>query len=153
MTYEERLAFAEAAKRMCEDHPGQVAYRSMTVFKPNVLPRIREDANKLYNYMIGLLLLEEMARHETVEFVPDPRSIKVKSGNSLNDYLQTQLLFTQMSECRLNTRPCDSAKNMNVQFADMIAGVVQAHYEDAISTPLRALRPCIVNRTLYFPRF
>lgn len=29
-----------------------------------------------------------MARHDTVHFVPDPRSIQVESGRSLHDYLQ-----------------------------------------------------------------
>ncbi|MFV1943275.1 DUF3800 domain-containing protein [Pseudomonas luteola] len=151
MTDEERLAFAIAAKKLCQSHPGLIKYKSITVYKPKVSHHIRQDANKLYNYMIGLLLLNEMASHETVSFVPDPRSIKVESGNSLHDYLQTQIWFQYMSACVLTTKPCDSSKDMNVQFADMISGIVQSHYEDGRSEPMRALRPCIMNQNLYFP--
>ena len=59
---------------------------------------IRQDPNKLYNYMVKLLLLEQMAKHDRVTFTPDPRSIKVDIGNSLHDYFQTELWFTSESK-------------------------------------------------------
>ncbi len=150
MTAGERLAFATAAASLASSNPEHVKYLSITVRKECVLPHIRTDENKLYNYMIGLSLLPEMAQYQRVVFIPDPRSIKVQSGNSLHDYLQTKLWFDHGCPCALTTQACDSAQSTNVQFADMLSGVVQSHFEDGNSAPWLALRRHIAIKTLFF---
>ena len=100
--------------------------------------------------MTKLLLIEEMARHDTVHFVPDPRSIRVESGRSLHDYLQTELWFTQGAPTRLHTNPMDSRHCLNLQFTDMLAGVLQSHFEHGQSAYLTPLSDLIQVRTLYF---
>lgn len=150
MAPDERVAFAETAKTLHQRHAGLVSFLSITVQKDRVQDHIRADPNKLYNWMISRLLLREMASHRAVTLVPDPRSIKVESGNSLHDYLQTQLWFECNSTCALTTKPCDSSKSPNVQFADMLSWLVQSHYEDAKSDPIHSLRPCIRNQTMFF---
>lgn len=130
MTLDERIWFAQRANLLRDQYPIDIRYISITVKKENVKSHIRTDANKLYNYMIKVALLNEMSQHPTVTFVPDPRSIKVESGNSLHDYLQTSLWFDKQTETILTTTPCDSASNKNVQFADMLSGVIQGHFED-----------------------
>lgn len=150
MTEAERLRFAEAARTLLKDHPGDVRYMSITVRKENVMDHIRSDKNKLYNYMISLSLLNEMSKHDDVVFVPDPRSVKVESGNSLHDYLQTQLWFEKKSKTILRTQPCDSAACTNIQFADMLSGLVQTHFEDGNSAPWSVLREHLSYRTLFF---
>ena len=150
MTPEERVYFASKAHELFLAHPNDIKYYSITVFKPRVQQHIRLDSNKLYNYMIGLSLIDEMALHNAVTFVPDPRSIKVKSGNSLHDYLQTKLWFDKSAQTLLSTIPADSAKTLNIQFADMISGVVQSHFEDANSAPFNALSASVVLKKLYF---
>ncbi|MBP1127953.1 MULTISPECIES: DUF3800 domain-containing protein [Pseudomonas] len=147
----ERSAFAEAAKQLANAHPGVIRYSSITVFKANVQAHIRADENKLYNYMIGLSLLAEMGATDEVEFVPDPRSIKVESGNSLHDYLQTKLWFDCQKTTVLLTRPCDSSCSTNVQFSDMLSGIVQSHFEDGNSAAWAILKSHISVKTLYFP--
>lgn len=149
MTRIERIDFAEKAKELRINHP-DIKYFSMTVKKENVLAHIRSDENKLYNYMIGLSLLEEMSNYSRVLFVPDPRSVKVESGNSMSDYLQTQLWFERNVVTILDTQPQDSASNRNVQFSDMLSGVVQGHYEDGNTDPWHVLAPTINSKTLYF---
>lgn len=101
--------------------------------------------------MIGLSLLDEMAQHRLAELYPDERAVKVASGNSLNDYLQTQLLFEKKVRTKLITRNRDSSKERNIQFADMLAGVVQSHYEDGNSAPWNILSPVIQVDRLFFP--
>ncbi|OOV88539.1 DUF3800 domain-containing protein [Oceanospirillum linum] len=150
MSVEERIFFAKKAAVLREEHPQDIRYISITVRKENVQPYIRRDANKLYNYMISLSLLDEMARHEDVLFVPDPRSVKVESGNSLHDYLQTQLWFEQQTSTILTTKPEDSASNLNVQFSDMLSGIVQGHFEDGNSQPWAELHHYISYKTLFF---
>jgi len=150
MTLNERLFFAKKAYELQVKYPKDIKYLSITVKKENVRSHIRNDANKLYNYMIGLSLLHEMSKHENITFVPDPRSIKVESGNSLHDYLQTKLWFDKSAETILNTTPLDSASSLNVQFSDMLSGIVQGHFEDGNSSPWTVLRNNISYKTLFF---
>lgn len=150
MTLDERIWFAKEASDLCVEHNADIKYLSITVKKQNVQPHIRTDSNKLYNYMIGLLLLDEMSKQQNIKFVPDPRSIKVKSGNSLHDYLQTQLWFHKNATTILTTSPCDSSSNKNIQFADMLSGVIQGHFEDGNSTPWHHLRDNVSYKTLFF---
>ncbi len=150
MTVEERVFFAKKAHELQIKYPDDIKYLSITVKKEKVQPHIRTDANKLYNYMICLLLLDEMSKHESVTFVPDPRSIKVESGNSLHDYLQTQLWFDRKAPTKINTIPLDSVSSLNVQFSDMLSGIVQSHFEDGNSKPWTELRNNISFKTLFF---
>ena len=114
------------------------------------MPHIREDSNKLYNYMIRLFLLDFMATHDFVAMVPDPRTIKVKSGNSLHDYLQTELWFTKNVKTILSTIPQQSQHCLGIQFVDMLSGLVQSHYEDEEHPNFHALSPQIKALQLYF---
>lgn len=139
MTPEERSEFSRLAAKLCASNAGSIQYVSITAKKENVMAHIRQDPNKLYNYMIGMLLLDHMARADQVIFLPDDRSIKVQSGNSLHDYLQTKLWMEREVQTELRTAPCDSSKNLCVQFADMLSGIAQGHYEDRNSAPLQTL--------------
>ena len=66
---------------------------SITVNKSKVQQHIREDANKLYNYMIKVAVLDYIKNEPVVNLIRDNRSVKVKSGNSLIEYLQINLWF------------------------------------------------------------
>ena len=107
------------------------------------------DANKLYNYMVKLLLLDRMAQHDYVNFVPDPRSIKVESGNSLHDYLQTELWLEKNAKTKLETTPRDSRHCLNLQFVDMVAGVIQSHIEFGNNNHWQHLQGHVQLKTLF----
>lgn len=149
MTTEARKAFSLKARSMCDKHP-DVVLNGIVVQKVNVMEHIRKDSNKLYNYMIRLSLLDRMAKHDVVTMVPDPRSIKVNSGNSLRDYLQTELWFTKNATTNLVYCPCDSKESLGVQFADNLAGLVQSRYEDNQSNNFQILAPKICLNRLFF---
>ena len=149
MSIQERDYFAQRAKDLRGMHP-DIQYFSMTVKKENVQSHIRDDGNKLYNYMISLLLLEEMSHYTSVDFFPDPRSVKVESGNSMHDYLQTQLWFEKNANTNLTTTPAESSSNLNVQFSDMLSGIIQGHFEDGNSSPWHILASSVNVRRLYF---
>jgi hypothetical protein len=100
--------------------------------------------------MISKLLLNEMAKYDEVTFIPDPRTIKVKSGNSLPDYLQTQLWFEKQVTTKLNYNPISSDQSLNLQFADMLSGCIQSHFEDTNSTNFNLLKDCISYKVLFF---
>lgn len=151
MVGSERVEFATKAAALIQSYPG-IKYNSIVVRKENVQKHIRMDSNKLYNYMIGLSLLDEMSKHDEIIFVPDPRSIKVQSGNSLHDYLLTKLWFELQVRTQLSTQPLPSDKCLNLQFADMLSGLVQHHFEDKNSLAWEILEPHIQCKQLFFGR-
>lgn len=144
-----RKEFAENANRMCQAHK-DISLHAIVVKKENVLAHIRKDANKLYNYMIKLALLDFMAQFDVVTLIPDPRSIKVESGNSLHDYLQTELWFTKKASTNLLTTPMDSRNCLGLQFSDMLAGVVQTRHEDNLAANFQLVSKNITLSRLYF---
>jgi len=149
MDHAERAAFAFAAKKMCDMH-SDIHLHSITVRKEHVGTHIRKDGNKLYNYMIGLSLLDRMAECERVTMVPDPRSIKVKSGNSLHDYLQVNLWFVKNVATELVTLPTDSKNCLALQCADMLAGVVQSRFEFNELDNFKVIQSKLRTKCLFF---
>jgi hypothetical protein len=91
-----------------------------------------------------------MAEHDVVTMIPDPRSIKVKSGNSLHDYLQTVLWFEEKSSTNLLTCPQDSAMCKGIQMADFLAGIVQTHFEDNVSRDFATIQSRLNLNRLFF---
>lgn len=125
----------------------------ITVKKENVEEHIRTDPNKLYNYMASLIVPEYLAAHEQykqIDFVPDERSIKVKSGNSLSDYLQIKLWFEYKCRTILTNKPTVSKLNYNLQFIDWACNCVWINFEDKVSQPFAILSPFIRHRPLFF---
>lgn len=123
---------------------------SIVARKENVLEHIRNDSNKLYNYMCRLVIPEYVTSEREFEFLPDKRSIKVQSGNSLSDYLQTVLWFDCSVKTKLINNPQESYQNYNLQFVDWIANCVWSHFEDGEMRVFSKLSPAIRVRRLYF---
>jgi hypothetical protein len=60
--------FVTRAAKLRQQHT-DIGYFAMVVNKQNVAAHIRQDPNLLYNYMIKLLLVREMAKHGEVLLV------------------------------------------------------------------------------------
>ena len=145
----QREFFAEKAHKMSLSHP-DISLKAIAVKKENVQEHIRKDGNKLYNYMIKLLLLNFMSEFDDMYLIPDPRAIKIESGNSLSDYLQTELWFTKEVTTILKVTPFDSKTSRGIQFADMLAGLVQSHHNKNYTGIFKQLREKISIKSLYF---
>ena len=150
MSTSAKKAFALKAINLCNLNP-DISFHSIVVDKQRVKQTFRADANLLYNYMIKLSLVGEMCKYADVTLIPDPRSIKIASGNSLHDYLQINLWYTEHAETKLITKPQDSKKTLGLQFADMLAGATQHHFEDGNSFAWQELSGKIVLKKLFFP--
>jgi hypothetical protein len=103
---------------------------AITVRKERVQEHIRADENKIYNYMIKLSVVPSIVASNEVHLIRDNRSIKVKSGSSLKDYLQMALWFETPSTCKLHDFPEESNQNENLVFIDWVAHIVWSKYED-----------------------
>lgn len=149
---EEKIYFCNLATELQQQHPNLIHYHSITVNKKKVSSHIRKDSNKLYNYMIGLSLIDKMRQYECIDFILDYRSIKVKSGNSLSDYLQIQLWFEKEAKTLICHHVQHSNTQKGLQFADMLAGAIQQHYEDNYSESYHLLKKCMNIKELYFSK-
>ncbi len=150
MSLNERIWFAQEANTLQERYPNEIQYISVTVKKECVKPCIRSDDNTLYTYMIGMAFLDEMSKHNSVKLIKDHRSIKLASSNSLRDYLRIQLWFDKHVETRLTIDSLNSDETINLQFSDMLAGIVQGHFEDSNSQPWEKIHTSINCKTLLF---
>jgi hypothetical protein len=145
----ERTEFANAAHALCKAN-ADIHLHTITVRKQNVQAHIRADGNKLYNYMIRLSLLGRMRHHSEVHLIPDPRSLKVESGNSLPDYIQTLLWFHLRCETKLRMQPLEGYECRGIQFADMLCGAIQAGFEDNNFKYFKIMSTCLIQKRLYF---
>ncbi|MBW2052606.1 MAG: hypothetical protein JRI85_10265, partial [Deltaproteobacteria bacterium] len=149
LTKDERVSFALKVVDLIQREP-EIKIVAITVKKKNVQTHIRGDANKLYNYMIKLALLDFIKKTPSVNFIPDPKSLKVASGNSLINYLQMELWFNQNSSTVLNNIPVESKNSFNLQFIDFIANIVWSFYEDNKAGGYNILKKHIYLKNLFF---
>jgi len=149
LSLDQKVYFAGRTKDLLIRHP-EIKILAITVKKSNVKKHIRNDPNKLYNYMIGLALPDRIKHYPEVTLLPDERSIKVKSGNSLVEYLQIKLWFYLKSKTVVQYEPMESSKVLNIQFIDIICNIIWSSYERNLNTPYNILKPRIKSIRLFF---
>jgi hypothetical protein len=106
----QKATFCQMAKALLQSYP-EMKLDVITVKKCNVQDHIRQDANKLYNFMLGLVIPERVTQEQEIELITDARSIKVRSRNSLRDYLQIKLWFDAQCPTRVSHLPAVSAQD------------------------------------------
>lgn len=141
--------FVNKVVKLLGEHP-EIEILAITVKKENVQQHIRDDPNKLYNYMISLILLDKIQHEPVVNFIRDRRSIKVESGNSLVDYLSIKLWFEHNSNTIIHDHPLESKKVANLQFIDYISNIVWNKYEDSDTSAFNILTGKIRSIELFF---
>ena len=149
MKAEDKKIFANKVLSLLCKNP-DIKLGSITVNKCKVQQHIRSDANKLYNYMIRLAVLDSIKNEPYVNLIRDNRCIKVKSGNSLIDYLQTVLWFELGSKTKLIDIPSDSKKVDNLIFIDWINNIIWGNYEKAKDESYLIIKPVLDSKKLFF---
>lgn len=148
-TLNQKINFCKSATELLKNNK-EIKIDVITVNKENVQEHIRKDSNKLYNYMASLVIPEYITAYDEVDFVPDERSIKVKSGNSLADHLQIKLWFECNCKTTLINKPTVSHLNYNLQFVDWVSHCIWINFEDKVNQPFTILSPFIKHRPLFF---
>lgn len=149
LTVENKKFFAKKVRELVSMNP-DIKIGAITVNKSKVQQHIRDDANKLYNYMIKLAILDVIKHEPIVNLIRDNKTVKVKSGNSLIDYLQTTLWFEMNSKTKMVDIPSDSKKVQNLIFIDWMNNLIWSNYEDTNSEPYLILRSVIDSKKLFF---
>ncbi len=146
---DQKLDFCDRAKALLVKHP-DIKLDVITVNKANVQAHIRKDPNKLYNYMLGLIIPDYVTKETRFTLVPDERSLKVKSQNSLKDYIQTKLWFDVGCGTTVIYQPGISSQDYTLQFVDWIAHCIWKGYEDGDKSFREVLGPVTNLRNLFF---
>lgn len=127
-----------------------ISIHSMTVFKPKVTQSMQRDCNLLYNFMMKLCMLDKIDALPKVILLRDNKSVKVASGNSLIEYLQTVLTFEMNSITEIEDKPRDSEKYLCLMLTDWLSNMVYGHYEKKKSSSFLLLAPVLRSQTLFF---
>lgn len=123
---------------------------AITVKKQNVGTHIQNDGNTLYNYMMGHSLIDKIQDHLTCKISRDFRSVKVLSGQSCVDYLQTIIWFHNNKKAILTDNPTHSHTDDGVIFIDWITNIVWSKYEDNYPDWCNLLGAHIIEQQLLF---
>jgi len=149
LSNDDKFYIAERTDKLLQKYK-KIQIIFITVDKRKVKMHIRDDPNKLYNYMIGLVLPEKIKHQDRVTFIPDKRSIKVASGNSLIDYLKIKLLFEFDSKTIIDYQPLESYTALNLQYIDWISNIIWNKYEDDETKAFDIFRKRIEFVDLFF---
>jgi len=148
-TTNQRLEFCQHVVGLLKEYP-DIKIDTIIANKTSLQSHIREDGNKLYNYMCGLVVPNYVEKEPVVEWIPDKRSIRVSSGNSLVDYLQIKLWFDCGYETKILDNPKESHTDYNLQFVDWVSHCVWLNFEHSAPDLLNILRPHIRIRRLFY---
>lgn len=123
---------------------------SITVKKENVELHIRNDSNLLYNYMMRLSVIDHIKHYSLINLIRDNKTVKIASGNTLVNYLQTTLWFECKVETILKDIPSDSKSVLGLILVDWLNNIVFHHYEMGNSNAFNIIQPVISNKRLFF---
>ncbi|WP_051350723.1 DUF3800 domain-containing protein [Caloramator sp. ALD01] len=109
----------------------QIAY--VVADKIWVEDKLKADKNCLYNYLLSILLdnFKSMFRNNKVNLILDNKTIKVKSINSFEDYINIHINYRLRLNADISVKYMDSSskKSYNIQAVDYIANAIYAKYE------------------------
>lgn len=149
LTNEQREYIANQILSLVRANP-DIHICSITVRKDKVTEAMRRDCNLLYNYMMKISVLDKIDTFESVELLRDNKTVKIQSGNSLINYLQTTLTFEYTSSTVIIDKPSDSKKFLCLMLTDWLNNFVFSHYEKNRSTEFLILSPILKNQVLFF---
>ncbi len=109
-----------------------IEVHAITVRKRNVEPKLRKDTNILYNYMVGLSLVErilEEPKDTQVIINVDRRIIAITSGFNFNQYLRYKIWYEkERRDIDLNIHHLDSHHALTIQGIDIICNSIFRKY-------------------------
>ncbi|WP_254068522.1 DUF3800 domain-containing protein [Brevibacillus sp. 7WMA2] len=119
----------------------------------HVMESLLRDENLLYNYLLQFLIVPVAKRADVTNLVLnlDKRTIKVKSTNSFEDYINIKLNYELNCNVNLTVNYLESQNSYAIQAADFIANAVYAKYEYGKDEYYNLFNHKIVHREL-FPR-
>lgn len=134
--------------KLCSANDYTISY--IVADKSNIeSKKILEDKNLCYNYLFSFLVRKTIkSTQDDITFLLDNHSTKVKSLNSLSDYIKIKA-FTQWGFKRnLNILYVDSKNSKIIQAADVVSNAIYAKYTYGKSHFYRKLT---ISESIQFP--
>ena len=97
--------------------------------KANVSPRLRQDTNILYNYVLGRILVPYICKQSVVTILVDRRIVSVTSGFKLNEYLAYKVWYENLADVDMHIQHEDSKWTLGIQAADVVCNSIFRKYE------------------------
>lgn len=129
LTLPERVRFAGQTAGLLSQYP-EIKVFSVTLDKRTINWPLRRDRSRLFYHVCRHVLPDKIKREPKVTFIPDKRSVKVKNGTLLADYLQTELWFEYDSDTIIENSPLERLNSLNLQFLDWVGHIIWKKYED-----------------------
>ena len=105
---------------------------AITVKKKNVEPKLRRDTNILYNYIVGLSLVERILQEPPgirVVITVDRRITSITSGFKFNEYLRYKIWYEkERQDIDLEIYHLDSHETYALQGIDVICNSIFRKY-------------------------
>lgn len=112
--------------------------------KNHIEEHLKDKKNIIYNYLSGFLVKRIVRKYnDDVRIIFDERSTKVKSMNSLLEYLQTKVHIEWGFTKNFTVEQSDSKSMYCLQAADLVSNITFRKYERGKSHLLELLDPRI----------
>jgi len=128
---------------------------AITVKKRNVEPKLRKDTNILYNYMVGLSLVERILQEPAgarVVINVDRRITAITSGFKFNEYLKYKIWYEKERQgVDLRIHHLDSHEAHAIQGIDVICNSIFRKYNSNNYTLFNIIQDKVKSdRRLFF---
>jgi hypothetical protein len=111
--------------------------------------KILEDKNLCYNYLFSFLVKNTIKyANDDVSILLDNHTTKVKSINSLKDYIKIKAYFEWGFTHKLNISYVDSKNSKVIQAADVVANAIYAKY---VYGKEHLYKMLTINESIKFP--
>lgn len=132
-----------------------IEVHAITVKKKNVEPKLRKDTNILYNYMVGLSLVERILQEPagaTVVINVDRRITAITSGFKFNEYLKYKIWYEkERQDIDLEINHLDSHAAYAIQGIDVICNSIFRKYNSNNYTLFNIIQDKVrSDRRLFF---
>lgn len=105
---------------------------AITVEKNNVKEKLRQDSNILYNYMVGLSLVDRILKEKKdmdIKIVVDRRTTSITAGFDLDKYIKYKIWYEhQRNNIGLNIHHADSHIALSIQGIDVVTNTIYRKY-------------------------
>jgi len=132
-----------------------IEVHAITVRKKHVEPKLQRDTNILYNYIVGLSLVERILQepaNSRVLINVDRRVISITSGFKFNEYLRYKIWYErERRDIDLEIHHLDSHEAYAIQGIDVICNSVFRKYSSNNYTLFNIIRDKVKSdRRLFF---
>jgi len=106
-----------------------IGIHTIVMNKAKVFPRLQQDINILYNYVLGLIVVPYICTQRNITIVVDRRVVSVTSGFKLNEYLSYKVWYENLADVDMHIQHEDSKWTLGIQAADVVCNSIFRKYE------------------------